>query len=274
MTRLAADVKQVRLTPGQTHIRLARLAGTVHHAADDGNVEVLYDVFQALLQSVHHLDHVEILARAGGAGDDVDALAADVQAFQDIEADLHLLHRIGSQRYPDGVADACGEEHAEADRGFHAAGAQPPRLGDTEVQRLFNLPGKQLVRFHRHEYFRCLEANLEIAKVQALQDLDVTQGGFHQGLGRGLAVFFLQILLQRTGIDADANRNAMVLGRLNHCLHPVLTPDIAGIDAQAIRAKLGDAQGDLVVEMDVGDERHRRALPDLAEGFRRLHAGH
>ena len=42
----------------------------------------------ALLQRLDGLDDVELLARAGRAGDDVDAAVAQAERLQDVEADL------------------------------------------------------------------------------------------------------------------------------------------------------------------------------------------
>ena len=74
---------------------------------------------------------------------------------------------------------------------------------------------------------------------------------------------FLQILLQRTGVHADAQRDAAIARRLHHCPHAVLAPDVTGINAQTIDAKLGHTQRDLVVEMNVGHERYADLLFDF-----------
>ena len=50
----------------------------------------------------------------------------------------------------------------------------------------------------------------------------------------------------------------MVLGGLDHLAHALGAADVAGIDAQAGGARLGRLDGALVVEMDVGDDRHLR----------------
>ena len=78
---------------------------------------------------LHRPDHVEPLPRAGRAGDDVHPAVPQPQRLQDLEADLHLLDRIGRQAHPDGVADPHPEQAAEPDRRLHRAGAsaRPPR---------------------------------------------------------------------------------------------------------------------------------------------------
>ena len=77
-----------------------------------------------------------------------------------------------------------------------------------------------------------------------------------QRLRAGLAIFLEQILLEAAGIDADADRAAVRLGGVDDFLHARGRADIAGIDAQAGRARIGRFQRALVVEMDVRDDRH------------------
>ena len=62
--------------------------------------------------------------------------------------------------------------------------------------------------------------------------------------------------------------------RLHHCPHAVLAPDVTGINAQTIDAKLGHTQRDLVVEMNVGHERYADLLFDFSKGLGRLHGRH
>jgi len=100
---------------------------------------------------------------------------------------------------------------------------------------------------------------------------DVAQCRFHQCFGGRLAILLLQLLLQRTGVDADTDRYVLVTGCVNQCAHAIFLADIARVDAQAIDAELQDAQGDLVIEVNVADERHLHLLADLAECFGGLH---
>jgi hypothetical protein len=103
---------------------------------------------------------------------------------------------------------------------------------------------------------------LNSKEVVVLEDAGVVERAFHHRLGAGLAVFLQQVALQRAGIDADAHRAAVILGGLDHFAHPLGRADIAGIDAQAGGAGLGGLDGALVVEMDVGDDRHLHLFDD------------
>ena len=130
------------------------------------------------------------------------------------------------------------------------------RLGDAEMQRVVAGVGELLIGGDREEDVGRLHADLEFVEVVVLQDACVVERAFDHRLRAGLAVFLEQVLLQRAGVDADAHRAAVVLGGLHHLAHALGAADVAGIDAQAGRARLGRLDGALVVEMDVGDDRH------------------
>ena len=85
------------------------------------------------------------------------------------------------------------------------------------------------------------------------------QGAFDHRVGAGLAIFFQQILFQRSGIDADAHGAAVILGGINDFAHALIGADIAGIDAQACGARFRRFDAAFIMEMDVGDDRHFRA---------------
>ncbi len=91
-----------------------------------------------------------------------------------------------------------------------------------------------------------------------------------QRLGARLAVFFEQILFERAGVDADPHRAVMVLGRLDDLAHPLRRADVAGVDPEARRAALGRLDRAAIVEMDVGDDRHRHLAHDLLQRKRRF----
>ena len=59
---------------------------------------------------------------------------SQTQGLQDIETNLDLLHRIGGEADPDGIADPGPEQRTDADGRLDRAGAQGPGLGDAEIQ--------------------------------------------------------------------------------------------------------------------------------------------
>ena len=132
------------------------------------------------------------------------------------------------------------------------------RLGDAEMQRVVAGLGELLVGRDGQEDVGRLHADLELVEVVILQDARVVERALDHRLGAGLAVLLEQVLLERAGIDADAHRAAVVLGGLDDLAHALGAADIAGIDAQAGGARLGRLDGALVVEVDVGHDRHLR----------------
>ncbi len=94
----------------------------------------------------------------------------------------------------------------------------------------------------------------------------MVERAFDQRLGTGLAIFFEQVLLEASGIDPDADRAAVGLGRGDHFADPLLRTDIAGVDAQARGARVRGFERALVVEVDVGDDRDARGADDLLQG--------
>jgi hypothetical protein len=96
---------------------------------------------------------------------------------------------------------------------------------------------------------------------------------FDQRVRAGLAVFLEQVLLEAAAVDADADRTAIGLGGAHHLGDARAAADIARVDPQAGRAGIGGFQRALVVEMDVGDDRHVRAAHDLSQRRGRFDVG-
>src|SRR3546814_16381870 len=70
-------------------------------------------------------------------------------------------------------------------------------------------------------------------------------------------------LFEAARVDADADRAAIGLRRAHDLRHARFGPDVARIDPEAGSARVGRFQRALVVEMDVGDDRHGRRADDL-----------
>ena len=215
------------------------------------------------LEGVDRADHIETLTRAGRAGDDVHAPMSQTQGLQDIETNLDLLHRIGGEADPDGIADPGPEQRTDADGRLDRAGAQGPGLGDAEMQRAVDGVGQLLIGGHGQKGVGGLHADLEFVEVEILQDTGVVQRALDHRLGAGLPVPLKQVPLQRAGVDADADGAAVIPRRLHNVAHSIMRADIAGIDPQACGPRLRRLDGASVVEMDVGDEGRLGRLGDL-----------
>src|SRR5690606_36723824 len=94
----------------------------------------------------------------------------------------------------------------------------------------------------------------------------VVERALDESVGTGRAVLHQQVTPQRTGVDADAHRAAVVPGGLDHLAHPVAAADVARIDPQARGDGLGRRDPAAVVEVDVGHQRDLRLAGDGAEG--------
>ncbi len=101
--------------------------------------------------------------------------------------------------------------------------------------------------------------------------IDVAHGGFEQRLRRRFAVFFLQIFFQRTGVNADADRDIFIAGAVHHRADTRFVTDVARVDAQAVDAVFGHFQRDAVVEVDIGHQRHVDLLFDQLERLGGIH---
>jgi hypothetical protein len=162
------------------------------------------------------------------------------------------------------------EQRAHADGGFDRPRPKPARLGDAEVQRRVGRFGQLLVGRDGEEHVGGLHRNLVIVEAEIIEDARMVQRAFHHRVRAWLAIFLQQVPLQAAAIDADPDGTAIGAGRVHDFLHPRLRPDIAGIDPQAGRARIGGLDAAFVVEMDVGHDRHGRGPADLRHGGGRL----
>ena len=89
-----------------------------------------------------------------------------------------------------------------------------------------------------------------------------------------MAVLFQQPLIQTAAVDADANGDVLVLAHLHHRLHPILPADVAGVDADFAGAALGGGDGQLIIKVNVRNQRQGAFLTDFRKASGRLPIGH
>ena len=133
------------------------------------------------------------------------------------------------------------------------------------MQRAIDCIGQALIGGDSQEDVAGFHRDLVFVEVVVLQQLDVIHRAFDQRFGAGLAVFFQQIAFKTSGIDPDADRAAIRFRCPHDFGDPFAAADVAGIDAEAGGTGIGSFQRALVVEMDIGDQRHPRRLHDLPE---------
>ena len=119
-----------------------------------------------------------------------------------------------------------------------------------------------------------LEGHADIVKVVPVEQFNVAEGGFHQGLGGDAAVFGQQRLLQGPAIDANSDGKSFHFTDIGHSLHPVLPSDVARVDAHRVAPGGHALKSQLVVKVDVHHQRDMDLLPDGAHRSGRRHVGH
>ena len=195
---------------------------------------------------------------------------AELERLEDLPGDLDLL--LGVERREgdaDRVADAVGQQRAEADRALQRARPLRARLGHAEVQRVRDALGEQPVGGDRVRHRGGLHRHLEVVEVQALHELDRLHRGGDERLHRVGELELAQVLGQRAGVDADADRRAELLGLRDDLGDLLGAADVARVEPHAVRAGVQGLQRERVVEVDVGDDRDRRLAARSSSAPRR-----
>ena len=220
----------------------------------------------AAMRVVRDLDHVDLGAPAARARDEVEALAlAQAERLEQRATGARLLDRIGGERVADRVADALGEQRADPGGRLHEPGGRRPGLGDAEVQRVVDRLGEQAVRVdHRgdvarlHRDLAVVEADLaRSTRARAARTRRAPRASRHRTARR--------CRVEAAGVHADADRQAAVLRLARDELDVLGLADVAGVEPQPLDAGLHRGEREPVLEVDVGDDRHRRAGHDLRE---------
>ena len=86
-----------------------------------------------------------------------------------------------------------------------------------------------------------------------------------------VAVMLIQnLLFQTSGIYSDPNRNIILLAAVDHLTHPVLIPDVAGVDADFIDTCCHRFQSQPIIKMDVRHNRNMDCVFQMFNQFYRL----
>ena len=203
------------LAAGNADVGLPGLAGTVDHAAHDRHGDGLFAVLEGLLDPAGQADQVNLRPPAGRAGDDVDAVLAQAGGLQNCLGRDHLADRVGGQRDADRIPDAHAEQAADAHGRFDRPHIFCASLGHAEMEGIVRLGGKEAVGRHHQRHRGGLHGKAGIVEAVFFQQAQVAEGGFHQGLRGGVAVFFQQLLdiydekLARYGIPIMRARSSV-----------------------------------------------------------------
>ena len=131
--------------------------------------------------------------------------------------------------------------------------------------------GEQPVRVDHERDVDALTEIFTSSKSTSSEVGELVLGRRHERLGRDAAVLLVQMSgSSDAAVDADADRHAAVLRLARDELDVLGLADVAGVESQRLHAGFERGQRELVLEVDVGDDRHRRAGHDLRETFGRL----
>ncbi len=169
---------------------------------------------------------------------------------------------VGGKADAQGVADALGQEHRHRGHRADGAGVQRARFGDAEVLGDVADGAEAAAGLDHLVRLAALEADHHVLEADRREHLEFVEGALHQGAGGVDHAQVAVALVQAAAVDADADGHAAVLRRAGHLLHVLAAADVAGVDAQLGHAGREGGEGHLVVEVDVGHDRHVRFAHD------------
>ena len=178
-------------------VGLARLARAVDHAAHDRDLDGQVQLLERFLRLLGHGDDVDLGPAARGAGDEVEPLAlAQAERLEQLATRPRLLDRVGGEREADGVADALGQQRADARRALDQARRRRARLGDAEVQRVVEGLRSEPVRRDHERHRGGLDRDLHVVEADLVEEGELVLGRLDERLWRGPAVLLVQIGVQ------------------------------------------------------------------------------
>ena len=133
---------------------------------------------------------------------------------------------------------------------------------------------QQPVGRHVERYVGAFDGDADVREVILLQQRDMAQRALHERLRRHAAVLCQQLLLQRAAVHADADGHLVRAAAVHDRLHTVLPADVAGVDADLVRAVLRRGDGKAVVKVNVRHERNMNAVLDGLDRLRCLRRRH
>ena len=139
-------------------------------------------------------------------------------------------------------------------------------LGDPEMQRVIGRLRQQPVRVDHQRHVRRLDRDLHVVEVDLAEQIELVHRRRDERLGRDAAVALGHGRVERARVHADADRQAAILRLGRDELDVLGLADVAGVQPQRLHPGLDRGERELVLEVDVGDDRHRRAGHDLRRG--------
>src|SRR5262245_54965898 len=275
LDHLAAAVDEAgALARGDGDVGLGGLAGPVHDAAHDRDAARVRQALRRLLDLLREPDQVDLGATARRARVDVEDGLAQAHRLEQGVPDADLLPVVARDRDADRVADALREQDAERGRRLENRGLGRAGVRDAQVDRVVAGGGELSIGLDRERHRVRLDRDQRVVEAERLEDLDVVERLAHAQVDH-LVVGGLDLerlpLADRARVDADAHRDAAVLGGADDLLDFLARADVARVDAHLVDALRDRLEGERRREVDVGDERDLDPALDLAERLRLAH---
>lgn len=283
---LSLDIDNAAAVTGKhRYIGTLRLAGTIHNATHDRDLDRQFEFgHQLLFDLLHKGEKVDLDAATGWASDQLNALAFSLaETVEEFEAVLDLINVVARVRDAQRVADTVGDKRAERGNRTNRAGVARPSVGDSEVQRIVKTLRNLGINVNDHRRVHGFCAYGNVMKVARIEDVEVLlEFRDHQrehvaGLvpGEKLSEFFCAPLLvlsfnDGTFIDADPDRDPSLLAGIDDHVDLVAIADVSGVESNLMYASFDRFERALEVEMHICNDRNRDLLHDLDERFRVL----
>ena len=255
---------------GNAQVGIRCLAGAVYDTSHDGNRKRRAVVLKPLGDFLGDGNQVDLAAGTRGARDDLGTTTTQSQRLQNSPGNRRLLDRIGRERDAHGVTDALGQQNAKTHGALDGALQLGTCLGHTKMKRnVGNLTRQRAIGIERRLHAMGLGRKHNVSKATVLKVPDEALARHHELFGLRKVFALGDVLLKRTGIDANTNRTTRCTRGVDYRVDLGPIADIAGIDAQLGSTGLNGANGELMVKVDVRDNRHRRLGADSAKTHER-----
>ena len=139
-------------------------------------------------------------------------------------------------------------------------GARRARFGDAQVQGVGDAAGDVSIGRHHSRNVEGLQGDLDEVEVHLFQEADLPEGGLHHALMYGGWYLTLGKGRQRrqaARIHPHPDGHPTLSGLPHHAPYLLRVADVAGVEAQAVDSGLERRERQAVIEVDVGDDRHR-----------------
>ena len=130
--------------------------------------------------------------------------------------------------------------------------------------------GEKPVGVDHQRHVRRLDRDLDVVEADLLEVGELAHRRLHECFGSGATVALVQLGIERSGVDADANGHAAVARLGGDGLDVLGLADVAGVEPQAVHTGLEGGQRQPMLEVDVGHDRHRRPGHDARQPLRRF----